>query len=76
MDDVAEAGEGGVLVVAGPADERDIDSRHRVGEPLDRVVAEPEEVGKDLAVHQDAGAVEPPKLGDRALDQHDVQPPG
>ena len=48
---------------------------HRSREPLDRVVAEAEEVGRDL----EAGAARPAapsrsQLADRALDQDDVQP--
>ena len=39
---------------AGPADEADVDVAHRVGEPVDRVVAEAQEVGRDLEVAEPA----------------------
>ena len=45
MTDVPDARDRGV-VGARPADDREVDPAHRVGEALDGVVAEPEEVGR------------------------------
>ena len=72
MRDRADPVDHRVLEPARPAHEPDIDVGHRVGEALDGVVAEAEEVGRDLDAARRSGLGQAPELANRALDQHQV----
>ena len=72
----AEPGHDRVVERARPAHEADVDRPHRRREPLHRVVPEPEEVGRHLEARGEPGRVQPVQLADRALDEHQVEPPG
>ena len=61
-----------VLEPARPAHEPDVDVGHGVGEALDGVVAEAEEVGRDLDAARRSGLGQAPELADRALDEDEV----
>ena len=62
-----------VVLGAGPADEPEVDVAHRLREALDRVVAEAEEIRGDPHAREGAIGGQSLELGDRALDEHDVE---